>query len=355
MGKREYDIWIDISNTPQVHVAKAIINELRNYTVFVSGFKRGETSELMKIFNLEGEVFGSDIHNPLLKSFSFACRTIRLLYKAPKAKLLLSFENAMPIPAGRIKRMKIILMLDNDLKFIGKKPLFQKIESKIKKMANVVLVPEAARDTFEAYFGEVSTYPGYKEHIYISDFKPDLNFIQKNGIPFEEYVILRPESLTSLYVLHDKSLIPDLLKLFEREGVNVIYLPRNPEEKNLAEEFNNVYIPPKALDGLNLIYHSKATLTGSGTMAREAAVMGIPAVSFFPGERLLAVDRDLVERGKMIHSREPEMIVEYVVNNWERKKEPELKEARKVKERVIKEIKEVIRDRYGHSNTLGFT
>jgi len=343
MGKNSYDIWVDISNTPQVHVVGAIVRELRGYSVYVTGFNRGETAQLIKMYGLDGEVFGSDKYNPLAKSFSFAWRTAKLLYKAPKAKLLLSFENAMPIPAGRLRGMKIVLMLDNDLKFIGKKPLFQRIESRIKKLADVVLVPEVAEQTFRSYFGDkVITYPGYKEHIYIADFTPNPSFIERSGIPFDEYVVLRPESLTSLYVLHGKSLVPELLRLFEREGINIVYLPRNMEERALANGFGNVYIPPKALDGLNLIYHSKATLTGSGTMAREAAVMGVPAVSFFPGQRLLAVDRDLVERGRMLHSREPEEIVEYVVKSWDKKRDGEFERAKQVKRQVINQITKAI-------------
>jgi len=336
MGRKSYDLWIDISNTPQVHVVRAIVSELKEYSVYVTGFKRGETAELMKMFGLEGEVFGEDKYSPLLKSLSFAMRTFQLIFKAPKAKALLSFENPMPIPAGKVRGAKIILMMDNDLKFIGKKPLFQKTESKIKKMADYVMVPEVTKDVFSKHFDNVITYPGYKEHIYIADFHPDPNFSKQ--VPFNEYVVLRPESLTSLYVLHNESLVPELMKLFEKEGITVIYLPRNEEERKLAQGFKNVYIPPKALDGLNLIYYSKATLTGSGTMAREAAVMGVPAVSFFPGERLLAVDRDVVEKEKMLHSREPEEIVEYIVKSWDKKREREFEKAKQVKRQVIHQI-----------------
>jgi predicted glycosyltransferase len=306
----------------------------------VTGFKRGETAELMKMYRLNGEVFGSDRYNPFLKSLSFASRTFRLLYKAPKARVLLSFENAMPIPAGKLRGAMIILMLDNDLKLVGKKPLFQRIVSKIKKMADYVMVPKVAENIFSEHFENVITYPGYKEHIYIADFQPNHNFLKQ--IPFEEYVVLRPKSLTSLYVLHNGSLVPELLRVFEKEGINVVYLPRNEAEKKLAKGFDNVYVPPKALDGLNLIHYSRATLTGSGTMAREAAVMGVPAVSFFPGERLLAVDIDLVEKKKMLHSRDAEEILNYVLENWRKVRNTNIEKARKVKKFVIEVVRKAI-------------
>lgn len=343
MARKRYDLWIDISNTPQVHVAKAIVKELNGYSVYITGFNRGETADLIKMFGLSGKIFGSDKYNPIAKSLAFAFRAFQLLYKAPHSKVLLSFENAMPIPSGKLGRMRIVLMLDNDLKFMGKKPLFQRIESRIKKSSDHVLVPDVAEDTFRKYFGDkVMIYPGYKEHIYIADFQPDPKF--SSQLPFEDYVVLRPESLTSLYVLEKESLVPSLLRKFKKEEVNVVYLPRNDEERKLAKGFENVYVPPKALDGLNLIYHSKATLTGSGTMAREAAVMGVPAVSFFPGKRLLAVDQDLVDKGRMLHSRDPGEIVEYVVENWGKRGSSELENAKHVKNEVINKIKTIIGD-----------
>ncbi|NJE30330.1 DUF354 domain-containing protein [Thermococcus sp. 18S1] len=339
---RKYDLWIDISNTPQVHIARAIVSELNGYSIYITGFKRGETVELMEMFGLPGEVVGSDRYNPFLKSLSFANRALLLLFKAPRARALLNFGNATSIPTSKLRRSKVILMLDNDLKFVEKKSIFLRIESNIERFTDYVIVPNAAEDVFQKFFKNVITYPGYKEHLYIADFEPNPNFVQ--NLPFKEYIVVRPESLTSLYVLHNKSLVPELMRLFEKEGINVIYLPRNDEERKLAKGFKNVYIPPKALDGLNLIYYSKATLTGSGTMAREAAVIGVPAVSFFPGGRLLAVDKDLVKRGKMMHSREPEEIVEYIVNSWDKKREGEFEKAQQVRKHVIHNIQEIIGD-----------
>ena len=55
------------------------------------------------------------------------------------------------------------------------------------------------------------------------------------------------------------------------------------------------------------------------TFAREAACMGTPAVSFYPGNELLSVDEEMIRRGWMFHSRDPEEIVEYVLSSKRRK------------------------------------
>jgi len=339
-----YDIWIDISNTPQVHVMKSLINALSGYTIYVTAFRRGEVAKLLESYGIKATVFGRDRESSLLRSLTFTWRTIQLaLYKAPRARILLSCENAMPIIAAKTRNMRVVLILDNDLKFQMGRLVFQRIENFIKRMADYVLVPEVAALAFEKFLGKnLHTYPGFKEHIYIADYNPDPEFSSK--IPFKKYVIIRPESLSSLYVQRTKSIVPELLRFFEREGINVVYLPRNEVERSLTLNFKNVHIPSTPLNGLDLVYYSNATLTGSGTMAREATLLGVPAVSFFPGRTLLAVDKELVKQGKIFYSRDPKDIVEYVITNWNKRREPSFKEAVKVKMFVAKFIKNVVEE-----------
>lgn len=338
-----YDIWVDVSNTPQVHVIRALLKDLREYSVYITAFKRGEVVELMQEFGLHGRVFGGDRYNPFLKGIAFATRSFKLLFRAPRAKILLSAGNVSGLPGAIIRRMKRVVLTDNEIK-LSARGIFQRVENSFLKNFDLVIVPRVSESEFKKFLGDnVVSYDGYKEHIYIADYLPDQKFTEK--LPFQEYIVLRPESLTSHYVLEKESLVPRLLDLFIKEGINVIYLPRNAEERNLARKYldsTQLYIPPKAMNGLDLIYYSNATLTGSGTMAREAAVLGVPAVSFFPRKRLLAVDRDLVEKGKMLHSRDPKEILEYVLENWQKRGEPEIEKVRNVKASVVKLIREVI-------------
>ena len=99
-------------------------------------------------------------------------------------------------------------------------------------------------------------------------------------------------------------------------------------------------MPSEPLNGLDVCYYSKAMLTGSGTFAREAALIGKPAVSFYPGDELLAVDRELIRRGWIMHSRDPQEIVEYIINAKNRKND--FKRSKKVKNEVINIIEEIL-------------
>ena len=57
-------------------------------------------------------------------------------------------------------------------------------------------------------------------------------------------------------------------------------------------------IPARAVDGLNLLWHSDLVVSGGGTMNREAAALGVPVYSIFRG-KIGAVDRQLQREGKM--------------------------------------------------------
>jgi hypothetical protein len=188
---------------------------------------------------------------------------------------------------------------------------------------------------------EIFQFDGFKEDIYIADYKPDPDFF--DYIPFKNFVTVRPEALKAEYVpKHVKSIVPDILAGLDESGYSVLYLPRYEEDRAWANPFKNVFIPPEPLNGLDVCYYSQAVLTGSGTIAREAAVLGTPAVSFFPGEELLSVDNEMIKRAWLMHSRDPLEIVEYIKNTKER--EVNIERSKNVREEVIHILRDILTD-----------
>lgn len=152
-------------------------------------------------------------------------------------------------------------------------------------------------------------YHGFKEQVYLADYEPDPDF--KNIVPLDDYLLIRPENLKASYVPKNAStLVPELLNRFKEE--KILYLPRYQEERVYCDKYDNVFMPDNALNGLDACFYSKAVLTGAGTFAREAAMLGVPAVSFFPRDNLLSVDRFLVEHGMMLHTRNIDDIASYI-------------------------------------------
>lgn len=338
------NIWIDIINPSHPLFFKPLINELKEkYDIQITLRDRAETVELSNKFNMKGEIVGKDYESRGKKILSTITRTMILSYMLKNFDFSISFENADCVTTSFLKKKKSILFLDNDLKYKINNDFIQLLDNKVKLLANYIFIPHVCFDTFKKYINKnkLINFHGYKEDFYIADYTPDKNFL--NIFPFDRYIIIRPEALTSLYIKKTKTIIPELIKEFKNKNINIVYLPRDKSDRNVLKKYN-IYIPEKALNGLDLVFYSDAVLSGSGTMAREAAIMGRPSVSFFPSDTLLSVDKDLIEKNKMIHSRDYKEIFNFVNNSIKEnnKTDYNFSKSKKVKEMIIKEIIKLI-------------
>lgn len=336
------NIWIDLINPSHALFFRSLIPELNGHQISVTLRDRAETVDLTRQFGIQGKVIGTDYRNPLKKSLNMIYRTFELYAGAGKFDYAMAFENGMSTLVSNVKRKESILFCDNDLKFIQKTSRIQDLEMKLKLLADHIIIPKACYPLFSqnCKHSEVISFDGYKEDIYLADFKPDPNFMEK--IPFDNYVVLRPEALGSFYVTEKQSIVPYLLHLFWREGINVVYLPREKEDLQYAQGFDEVFIPERPLNGLDLCYHADAVLTGSGTMAREAACMGKKAVSFFPSVVMLSVDKQLMNEGKIFHSRSPTDIVDYVLSTHSANLNMHMGDSKAVKNELINKINGIL-------------
>ena len=101
-----------------------------------------------------------------------------------------------------------------------------------------------------------------------------------------------------LYHRFQNTLFDDALAmLVANENVQVILLPRN-EAQRTAYSAKGLIVPAKPLDGANLIAASDLVISAGGTINREAAALGVPAVSIYAG-KWAAVDEELLKEGRL--------------------------------------------------------
>jgi uncharacterized protein len=335
----EREIWIDIINPSHPLFFRPLIKELyKTNIVTITLRDRGETIKLAEQFGLYGRIYGKDYEDPIKKIVSFANRTFAMCYSIKNFDYAISFENPMSVTISKLRGKKSILLLDNDLKYKIQNNFFQNLESKIKLQANTIIIPRACDQTFKKYNknDKFKTYNGYKEDFYIADYQPDDNSLEK--LPFDDYILIRGEALASFYVNKKQTILPQLFDLLTKENINILFLARDKSDFNYFPKKENISLLNEPINGLDLIYYSNVVLTGSGTMAREAACMGKPAVSFFPGNELLSVDIHLINEGKILHSRDPKEIVEYVLSNYKKKRTLHLERSANVKKEILKII-----------------
>ena len=335
------NIWIDIKNSHEPAFFKPFLAEFADYDFFISSREYAEIQKLLNKLHIENKVIGRHYGGLIInKMLGLIIRNTSLFFKVPKFDISLSHGSVNSIHVAKMRLKRVINFTDNEKASFGNKISFRFVDYLITPTAISVdsLVKQGAKEE------NVIQYNGFKEDVYVADFRPDPNFL--DDLPFDDFITIRPEALQAAYVSKNaKTIVPQLLSEFVKENVNVLYLPRYPEDKAYAKGYDNVYIPPEPLNGLDVCYYTKAVLTGSGTFAREAACMGTPAVSFFP-EILLAVDQKMVNDSRMFHSRDPKEIVRYVLNSKKRK--VDFSRSKKVQREVfdiLKGILEEIEDR----------
>lgn len=306
--------WIDIKNVHEPLFFKSLINEMPEHEFIISCRDFAEIVGLLEKYKMPFTTIGGRPEGSMMKrNLGFVSRTLSLTMKIPAFDVSLNHSSIWAVYVARLRMRKNITFSDNETEHVINKRMFKHVDYLITPDS----IPKKALLQDKIKEEKIRQYNGFKEDIYIADYKPDSSFL--DSLPFKDFVTIRPESVQATYVPKDTvSIVPELLKRFTAENVNVLFLPRYQSDRDYAKQFPNVFIPAKPLNGLDVCYHSRAILTGAGTFSREAGVMGVPAVSFFPGVEMLAVDREMIKRGWLHHSRDPVDIVEYVLRSKRR-------------------------------------
>lgn len=302
-------IWVDITNTPHVNVFMPIYKHLKaqGHELIITARDFSETIPLLRKNGIEPLVIGSHKgKSRFKKSLGLLGRYWQLLTRVPKFDLAFSLGGSYTSPIAWLRGKKSITFSDND--FTTHKFVTYLFSSYF--IFPSYLKYQEAQKKFHLKDSQIKTFNGFKEDIYIADYKVDEHFLDQ--LPFKEFITIRPENLKAAYVPKDAvTIVPELFEVFKDQ--NILFLPRYEEEKKMAEGYPNIWYPAGPLVGLDVCYYTKAMLTGAGTFAREAALLGVPAVSFFPRNEFLTVDVVLQEQGKEFKSRSAQEIREYVL------------------------------------------
>lgn len=302
-------IWFDITNVPHVNFFLPIIRKYEEeFDIIFSLRDFAETKSLFekRIDKPYIEVGQHKGGNKLRKIIGVVERIFLLNKQIPNFDIKISVGGDASCIIAKIRRKLSVTFDDNE-----KAPNWRYAPfSDLAFWPKVVPQQKLRKQLFKK---NLYQYNGYKEDFYLANYEPNPAFLGQ--LPFEHYVVVRPENIKANYVEGRQSIVPELLKELDAQGYNILFLPRYESDRDYAQGIKNIYIPKDAVNGLDACYYADAILTGAGTMAREAACLGVPSVSFFAGAHLLAVDQSMVEAGKMFYSRDVQQIMQFLNNS----------------------------------------
>ena len=123
--------------------------------------------------------------------------------------------------------------------------------------------------------------------------------------PNKPILVVRPPEEFAAYLTERSSTlsskVTDVIgKVLEinGDGMQIVILPRYDVQRDrLKKRFGErVIVPEHVIDAIPLVRASSVFIGGGGTMTAEAALLGIPVISYYPGEPTF-VERFLIKYG----------------------------------------------------------
>jgi predicted glycosyltransferase len=300
---KTWKIWVDLDNSPHVPFFRPIIDELkaRGYEVVITARDAYQVRELLQFYSVPCQVIGKHYgKHKILKALGTLWRALVLARVVRKEGVHLSICHGSRgcLLASALLRIPNITLIDYE--YVAKIPTVR---------PTWLMVPSVIPDSeFKNSESKILKYPGIKEDVYLSNFRPDETLKSRMRISAKDLVVIvRPPATEAHYHNPESEILltAAMNKLLSDERVKTILLPRNKrQETELRAAWKTglsscrILIPDHVEDGLNLIWNSDLVVSGGGTMNREAAAMGVPVYSIFRG-KIGAVDEFLAQQGRL--------------------------------------------------------
>jgi len=301
-------IWFDADNGPHVLIMKPLVHELerRGHDVRFTARDRAGTCQLLDLYGLRyrqvGGVYGKGMWNKVRGTLG---RAAALAAAMRGERCQVSFghgSRALPL-ASRLVGVPSVTMYD-----------YEWVDPHLfNRFCRTILMPAAigAARCREAGIAatKVVHYAGFKEELYLADapLQPDAVAADLALRPAALKVLLRPPATDAHYHNPEAEAIlaAVLQRLASRRDLDLVYLARSPDQLAFLTPYDleRVIVPQKVYDGPSLVAAMDVVIGGGGTMTREAAVLGVPACSFFRG-RDGRVDDQLEAEGRLLRVRQ---------------------------------------------------
>jgi len=303
-------VWIDFANSPHPLLFAPLVRRLtgRGDEVLLTTRDHAQTAELARERWSDVRLIGGPSPSGRARkaaSIAARVRDLARYARAARPDVAVSHNSYAQIAAARLAGVPAVTAMDFE---------HQPANNVAFRLARTILLPDAipaeAVRRQGATARKVRFYPTLKESMYLGDFEPDPEILATLGVergPGSVVAVARTSPSRALYHRFENQLFVDCLRaLAARPEVTVVVLARHPEQRVAlrAEGLERTIVPERVVDARSLLYAADLFLGAGGTMTREAALMEIPTLTVFGGERP-AVDEWLMSEGRLRRIEDP--------------------------------------------------
>jgi hypothetical protein len=166
------------------------------------------------------------------------------------------------------------------------------------------IIPSYAWKRYGMNERDIIKYRALDPMIWLHSYKNNPKILDELGLDFGKPIIVIRTSEELAAYLSDRSaklstaidIVGKILDL--NTDTQIVVLPRYIEQgdKFKKKYGNRILVPGHVIDAISLFRVSSVFIGGGGTMSAEAAMLGVPVISYYPGEQTF-VERFLVRYG----------------------------------------------------------
>lgn len=300
-------ILIDICHPAHINFFKIVAERLKNegHEILITVLKRGKLPSIAEDVFYGFNVKIINKHRGTRWSIIFEANILKFFILL---KICFQFKPDIGLSAGSFI-LGAVLKLYN-------KPNIQFDDDPERKI-NVFLEKITSTKLYFPIFynkekNNIKIYNSLKEWAYLSPeyFNENDSVLSTYEIKSKEYIFIREISTGSLNYLGQKvGIIASIAKSLP-PGIKIVM---SLEDKTKINQYpsNWIILNEPVKDLHSLIYYSKLLISSGDSMAREAAILGVPSI--YCGKRIMAANEVLIREGMLFHLKIEDVPI--VVNN----------------------------------------
>lgn len=308
--------WIDILTPKQALFFKPLVDRLEELGVetLLTARDYRELNLLLKMKGLGVASVGKHGGGSLLQKLLYSASRIRGL-----AKLVVEEKVDLAVSYASVEAARVAYGLSIPHYCVSDSPHAEAVSKLTVPLSQILftpfVIPLKAWTKHGIARERIVRYKALDPYMWIKR-----SPIQNRGSTSRKVVAVRMEEEYASYLLREKknSITLETLERLTRASldVEIVVLPRYRRQcEQVKRRFRGkVRVYDEGFDGVPLIASSAVFIGAGGTMTAEAALLGTPCVSIYPGPPTY-VEEYLIKKGLLVRSLNPDFVVEFVKNH----------------------------------------